>query len=167
MGVVWSCYHAKLKRTKIYSKGFWVWYTKICTNENFPLYGTNVWNVSSMWHTSDALWCKDVPSLSSCTIMVDDISTSMRGRKLKKLQTIVCVSVEGGCVLHRNRRGREERVWREGVCIAREKGGKREYVCTLCLASIHMPHNALHIHVHVSLTGTIIQYQLMYMYVLD
>ena len=31
--------HAKFKTTKIYSQGILVDYTKICTNENFPLYG--------------------------------------------------------------------------------------------------------------------------------
>ena len=31
--------HAKFKTTKIYSQGILVNYTKICTNENFPLYG--------------------------------------------------------------------------------------------------------------------------------
>ena len=30
----------KFKTTKIYSQGILVNYTKICTNENFPLYGT-------------------------------------------------------------------------------------------------------------------------------
>ena len=31
--------HAKFKTTKIYSQGILVNHTKICTNENFPLYG--------------------------------------------------------------------------------------------------------------------------------
>ena len=31
--------HAKFKTTTIYSQGILVNYTKICTNENFPLYG--------------------------------------------------------------------------------------------------------------------------------
>ena len=31
--------HAKFKTTKIYSPGILVNYMKICTNENFPLYG--------------------------------------------------------------------------------------------------------------------------------
>ena len=31
--------HAKFKTTKIYSQGILVNYIKICTNENFPLYG--------------------------------------------------------------------------------------------------------------------------------
>ena len=32
--------HAKFKTKKIYSQGILVNYTKICTNDNFPLYGT-------------------------------------------------------------------------------------------------------------------------------
>ena len=32
--------HAKFKTTKIYSQGISVNYSKICTNENFPLYGS-------------------------------------------------------------------------------------------------------------------------------
>ncbi len=32
--------HAKLKNTKFYSKGNSVIYAKICTYQNFPLYGT-------------------------------------------------------------------------------------------------------------------------------
>ena len=54
--------------------------------------------------------------------------------------------------------------WREGVqesvCVHVLRRGERERVkcvCTLRLASMHIPDNALHIHVHVSLTGTIIQ----------
>ena len=31
--------HAKFKTTKIYSQGILVNYIKVCTNENFPLYG--------------------------------------------------------------------------------------------------------------------------------
>ena len=34
--------HAKFKTTKIYSQGILVNYTKICTNENFPLYGATI-----------------------------------------------------------------------------------------------------------------------------
>ena len=34
--------HAKFKTTKIYSQGILVNYTKICTNENFPLYIMNI-----------------------------------------------------------------------------------------------------------------------------
>ena len=39
----------KLKRTKIYSKGFLVSYTKICTSKKFPLYGILWYEVSLYW----------------------------------------------------------------------------------------------------------------------
>ena len=39
IGVVLQLWHAKLKRTKFYSVGFLARYAKICTNENFTLYG--------------------------------------------------------------------------------------------------------------------------------
>ena len=35
--------HTKLKNTKIYSKGILVNHTKISTNENFPLYGKEIY----------------------------------------------------------------------------------------------------------------------------
>ena len=38
--------HAKFKTAKIYSQDILVNYTKICTNENFPLYG-NTWKWKS------------------------------------------------------------------------------------------------------------------------
>ena len=38
--------HAKFKTTKIYSQGILVDYSKICTNENFPLYGIHVHSTS-------------------------------------------------------------------------------------------------------------------------
>ena len=40
MGVAWQLQHMKLKHAKISSVGFLARYTKICTNENFPLYGS-------------------------------------------------------------------------------------------------------------------------------
>ena len=75
------------------------------------------------------------------------------------------VSVNRGCMC--GRRCMRECVY---VCCEREKRGER--VCEVCVY-ITLGFNALHmhiIHVHVSLTDTIIQltlYQLMYMYVLD
>ena len=79
----------------------------------------------------------------------------------------------------REKEGERVWVWREGACVGEGVWEcvcmciARERVCEVC-AYIMLGFNALHIHiiihVHVSLTDTIIQltlYQLMYMYVLD
>ena len=45
----------KLKNTKFYSEGFLVNRTKICTNENFPLYGTWCTSIAIENHLSTLL----------------------------------------------------------------------------------------------------------------
>ena len=92
-----------------------------------------MFEVCHLWHTSDALLGEGVPSFLSWTNSVEDISASMTCcKKLEETIQFVCVEdvyyEEGG------KREQEEGVWS---------------VCTLCLASMHVPENSWHIHVHV------------------